>query len=210
MIVTIFGSTGLVGRQLITHAFAKGWQVRAFGRDMGKFIDRDLHQKDFTTYKGYVFDAGDVAKAVKGSDAIMSALGGKMDGSDSTRSLGMKNIVAQLEKHGPKRIVAIGGLGVLPAADGTPLYEQKEYPQLYVPVAKEHFAAYQHLKNSSLDWSFLCPPAIEDAEANGHFELQAEAQPFQVAISAGNLAMAMIQMIENKSFIHQRVGIANT
>ena len=69
------------------------------------------------TFKGYVFDEQDVFEAINGSDAVISVLGGAFDGSDKTRSLGMKNIVKQMEKAGVKRIVAIGGPGVLNAGE---------------------------------------------------------------------------------------------
>jgi putative NADH-flavin reductase len=211
MVVTIFGATGMVGRQLIIHALAKNWQVRAFGRQVDELIDMDLQQKSFNAIKGYVFDAGDVKKVLKGSDAVLSALGGAVDGSDRTRSLGIKNIVEQMEKFGPKRIVALGGLGVLDTPDGNgPLYEQEEYPKEYVPVSKEHFAAYQFLKNSNLDWTFLCPPNIINEEADGNFKTFPESIPEKMEINSGNLALSMVQAVESGTFLHQRVGITNS
>jgi hypothetical protein len=211
MTVTIFGATGLVGKQLITHSLAMGWKVRAFGRNVEAWIEAENYREHFSAIKGYVFDAGDVKEALKGSDAVLSALGGSLDGSDRTRSLGMKNIVAQMEKYGPKRIVALGGLGVLEAPDGSgPMFLQEGYPAQYVPVGKEHFEAYQFLKASSLDWTFICSPDIVDADADGKFITLAEERGPNWEISAGNLALAMVQMALKGDFIHHRVGISNT
>ncbi len=210
MTVTIFGATGQVGRQLITHAFAKGWQVRAFGRQIEGLLDTDMRNPNLQAIKGYVFDAGDVKKAIKGADAVLSALGGAIDGADHTRSLGIKNIVAQMEKYGPRRIVALGGLGVLDNPEGNgPLFEQEDYPQEYVPVAREHFAAYNFLKASSLEWTFICSPNILDAEANGRFYVTEETPADGFTISAGNLALCMVQAVEQGTYIHKRIGIAN-
>lgn len=210
MIVTIFGATGMVGKQLMVHAFSRGWQVRAFGRQVINLIDKGLRDDDFTAIKGYVFDAKEVGIAVNGSDAVLSALGGKMDGSDTTRSLGMKNIVAQMEKFGTKRIVALGGLGVLNSNvhDG-PIFEQKGFPEEYVPVSKEHYKAYEYLVASNLDWSFFCSPDILDMEADGAFEVVEESPAEHHQINAGNLALAMIDAVEKGTFIKQRVGIGN-
>lgn len=210
MTVTIFGATGQVGRQLVTHALAKGWKVKAFGRQIEGLLDQDMRNPNLSAVKGYVFDAGDVKKAIQGSDAVLSALGGAMDGSDQTRSLGMKNIVAQMEKYGPKRIVALGGLGVLDNPEGTgPLFEGEDYPKQYVPVAREHFAAYNFLKASMLEWTFICSPDILDAEADGKFETVEEAPAAEWKINAGNLALCMIQAAASGKFIHHRVGISN-
>ncbi len=210
MRVTIFGATGMVGRQLIIHALAKGWEVKAFGRQIEEWIDAEQYRDHFKAIKGYVFDAGDVKKALKETDAVLSALGGAFDGSDRTRSLGMKNIVAQMEQYGPKRIVALGGLGVLDSPDGTgPLFMQEDYPKEYIPVGKEHFEAYTYLKQSTLDWTFVCSPNISDADADGKFEVTAEMPASHNQISAGNLALAMVQAIETGNFSCQRIGISN-
>jgi len=210
MTVTIFGATGQVGRQLVTHSLAKGWKVRAFGRQIEGLLDQDMRNPNLLAVKGYVFDAGDVKNAIQGADAILSALGGGIDGADQTRSLGIKNIVAQMEKYGPKRIVALGGLGVLENPDGEGLlFEQEDYPEEYVPVAREHFAAYNFLKASNLDWTFICSPDIVDIEADGKFETAEEAPAEGMKISAGNLALCMVQAVEAGTFIKSRVGIAN-
>ncbi|MCU0375986.1 MAG: NAD(P)H-binding protein [Chitinophagaceae bacterium] len=210
MQVTIFGATGMVGRQLIIHAMARGWRVVAFGRQVESLIDRGLQQDLLLPVKGYVFDTGHVKKALKGSDAVLSALGGSIDGTDNSRSLGMKNIVGQMEKYGPKRIVALGGLGVLDSADGKgPLFMQDDYPQAYVPVGKEHYAAYQYLQGSHLDWTFVCSPNIMNAEATGRFTTHAEAPAPAFVINAGDLALYMVQAVADGLHLRQRVGIGN-
>jgi putative NADH-flavin reductase len=210
MQVTIFGATGMVGRHLIIHAMARGWRVVAFGRQVEALIDRGLQQDLLVPVKGYVFDSSDVKKALKGSDAVLSALGGSIDGTDNTRSLGMKNIVSQMERYGPKRIVALGGLGVLDSPDGKgPLFMQDDYPQAYVAVGKEHYAAYQYLKASSLNWTFVCSPNILNAEATGRFTTVTEAPATSFEINAGDLALYMVQAVADGLHLKQRVGIGN-
>lgn len=210
MTVTIFGATGMVGRHLITHALAKGWSVKAFGRQIENFLDKDLQNDRFKVIKGYVFDTGDVAKALKGADAVLSALGGQVDGTDHTRSLGMKNIAAQMVKRGPRRIAALGGLGVLDTPDGKgPLFLQDTYPKAYVAVGREHYAAYMYLREAQLDFTFFCAPNIVDEEANGQVEVVEEAPARRYEVSAGNLALSMVQAIAHARFVGKRVGIGN-
>jgi putative NADH-flavin reductase len=209
MIVTIFGATGMVGKQLVTHSLAKGYHVRVFGRSVEGLIDADLRHQNFEAIKGYVFDADDVSKAIAGADAVLSALGGAFDGSDHTRSLGMKNIAAQMEKTGLKRIVALGGFGVLPNGHGGYLLDAKDYPTQYLPVGLEHKAAYELLKASALDWTFVCSPNIATADADGQFEVMEEAPAQSMTISTGNLAMFMVTELTKNEFVHRRVGIGN-
>lgn len=209
MIVTIFGATGLVGKQLITHCFAKGYTVRAFGRNIEHLIDADLRNENFEVIKGYVFDAEEVRKAIKGSDAVLSVIGGNFNGTDKARSVGLKNIIAQMELEGVKRIVALGGLGVLADANGKYLLEGENYPPEFLAVGLEHKTAYEYLKASTLDWTFICSPNILPLDADGLFETAAEAPVAKMEINAGNLALCMVNELSKNKYLHQRVGIGN-
>ena len=110
MNLIVFGATGQVGKQLVQQALFKGHHVKAFGRNV--YTTGFLQSDDLQLVQGALFDEGEVNKAVKGCDAVLSAIGGASDGSDKTRTLGMKNIIKQMNKAGVKRIVALGGLGL--------------------------------------------------------------------------------------------------
>jgi putative NADH-flavin reductase len=211
MTITVFGATGQVGLRILRLALAKGYTVKAFGRSIEEMIDEDLRNENFQAVKGYVFDEKQVLEAVQGSDAVFSALGGSFDGTDKTRSLGLKNIINQMEKAGVKRIVAVGGMGVLNADEATYIIDTPNYPEMYQPVGREHLKAFFVLQASNLDWTFVCPPDIKNEDATGLYYTNANYPPEKnnYRITAGDLAMFMLnEAIENK-YVHQRVGISN-
>lgn len=209
MILTIFGATGMVGKQLVQQALHMGHSVKAFGRNV--FTSKLPENKNLQIIQGALFDAKEVLNAVKGSDAVVSVLGGAFDGADKTRSLGMKNIVAQMENADVKRIVAVGGMGVLNAPDDTLLMDDENYPAQFVPVGKEHLKAYEILKASSLDWTFVCPPDLIDADVTGIFTTAANYPPTinNNKINTGDLAMFMLNELQKNEYIQKRVGISN-
>ena len=212
MIITVFGATGQVGGHIVSQALALGYQVRAFGRNVTDLIDRDLDSSALTAIQGYVFDASNVRDAIMGADAVLSALGGSFDGSDKTRSLGMKNIVEQMEETGVKRMVALGGMGILNADEPEEglLIEQPGYPEEYLPVGQEHLKAYQSLAASTLDWTFVCSPDILNKAGTGQYITAANyaPKPNHYQIAAGDLAHCMIACIEKQQYLKQRVGIS--
>jgi putative NADH-flavin reductase len=212
MILTVFGATGMVGKHIVKNALALGHNVKAFGRNVESLIDEDLRNENLVSIKGYVFNEDDVFNAVKGSDAILSALGGSFDGTDKTRSLGIKNIITQMEKAGIKRIVALANLGILNADDGTLLMDKPSYPKAFLPVGKEHLQACLFLKESNLDWTIVGSPDIVDAEATGEFITAADRPPSpnKGKINAGDLALFMISEAAKNQYINNRVGISNT
>jgi uncharacterized protein len=212
MKLTVFGATGMVGKQIVKHALAFNHTVKAFGRNVESLIDSDLNNENLIAVKGYVFDEDSVYDAIKGSDAVISALGGDFSGNDKTRSLGIKNIITEMQKAGIKRIVALGGIGILNAEDGTLLIDQPDYPKNYLPVAKEHLQAYLYLKESDLDWTIVGAPNILEEDATGGFITSTDypPNPNKGKINAGDLALFMVDEIVKNSYIKHRVGISAT
>ena len=209
MIVTIFGATGTVGKQLVKHALFQGYTVRAFGRNV--FTASFTDHKELQLIQGALFDAAQVLDAIKGADVVLSALGGSFDGLDKSRSLGMKNITEQMSHAGVKRIIAIGGMGCLDGSNHKLIMEQPEFPAQYLAVSNEHLEAYHFLKASSLTWTFVCPPDIMNEDASGTYHTAASIPPTsnQYKINAGNLAMFMVDEIKKNEYLLQRVGISN-
>ncbi|KAF5026810.1 hypothetical protein F66182_1094 [Fusarium sp. NRRL 66182] len=74
MLILIPGITGLVGQAVAQHALSQGHEVRGLGRNP-KNLDSGLASRieSFVTCSDY-FDSLSLAKAVKGVDAVISAL----------------------------------------------------------------------------------------------------------------------------------------
>lgn len=208
MNIVVFGATGQVGKQIVKQALFNGHHVKAFGRNV--FTEFSTDDKNLDLIKGGVFDEGEVLHAIKGCDAVLSALGGSFDGTDKSRSLGIKNIVAQMQKAGVKRIVALGGMGILNFDEDTLLIDTENYPKQYIPVGNEHRKAYEYLNNSGLDWTFVCSPDIMNEDATGEFITNTNypPEPNKYKINAGDLALFMLGELKHNDFVGMRVGIS--
>ena len=116
-----------------------------------------------------------------------------------------------MQKANVKRIIALGGLGILNAFENKLLINNIDYPEIYLPVGKEHLQAYEYLKASDLNWTFVCAPDIMNASADGKFITSADypPQPNQYKINDGNIARFMIDELSKNNYIHHRVGISN-
>ncbi|MEJ8844055.1 SDR family oxidoreductase [Lacibacter sp. H375] len=207
MQLIVFGATGQVGTQLVKQALWRGHSVKAYGRNV---YEMDIEDEKLEKIKGGLFDAGDILRALKGCDAVLSAIGGAFDGSDKARSLGMKTIVTQMQKAAIKRIVALGGLGILNFDEHSLIIDQKDYPEEYLPVGNEHRKAYEHLKDSPLDWTFVCSPDIINEGPTGNYITRKDypPQPNLSRINAGDLAQFMLNELERNEFVKSRVGIS--
>jgi hypothetical protein len=209
MKLIVFGATGMTGKELVKQALYNGHTVKAFGRNV---FTADLPKDDkLELVQGALFDEGQVYNAIKGCDAVLSAIGGEAGSSDKTRSLGMKNIVLQMQKANVKRIVAIAGIGVLETEDGKLLMEADDFPTQYAAVSQEHLKALNFLKESSLDWTVVCPPMISEGAPTGVFETAENGLPVpnNFKISSGDLALFMLKEAVQNNYLHQKVGISS-
>jgi uncharacterized protein len=147
---------------------------------------------------------------LKGCDAVISSIGGAFDGNDKTRSLGIKNITQQMQKAGVKRIVAVGGMGILNADEHTLIIDTENYPAEFIPVGNEHRKAYEYLKNSSLDWTFVCSPNILNDGPTGNYITSKDypPKPNNMKINAGDLAQFMLNELEKNEYVKAKVGIS--
>nr|WP_294905490.1 SDR family oxidoreductase [uncultured Lacibacter sp.] len=207
MKVVVFGATGQVGVQVVKQALWRGYHVKAFGRNVHELnIDDEKLEK----IKGALFDEGDVLAALQGCDVVISVIGGAFDGTDKARSLGMKTIVAQMPKAGINRIVALGNMSILNFDEHSLIIDQKNYPEEYLPVGNEHRKAFEHLKNSDLNWTFLCSPDIINEGPTGNYIVAKDypPKPNKNHVNAGDLAQFMLNEAERNEFVKCRVGIS--
>lgn len=209
MTITIFGATTPLGQQLVKQALHMGHQVKAYGRYI---VTAPLPNNDqLELVEGTLFDDNMLLHAIRGCDAVLTALEGGKAGVDKTRSLGMKKIVAQMEKAGVERIVALGDRSLLHTTDGKMIMEGEYFPIKEQAVAEEHLEALKTLQVSSLKWTLVCAPEIIEAEPTGLYRTSIDTPPVpdHERINTGDLAMCMLNELSKNVFIHKKLGISN-
>ncbi len=209
MRIIIFGASGMVGIQLVKQALYNGLNVRAFGRNV---FTADLPKNDqLELIQGALFDQKQVYNAILGTDAVICSLGGDSTGSDMTRSLGMKNIIGQMQKAYVTRIIAVGEMSILNADKDRLIMDLPDFPAKVLPISREHLKAYQYLKTSQLDWTMVCPPEIIDSEPTGDFITSSDYVPIPDSnkISTADLAFFILSELNKNEFIKHKVGICN-
>jgi putative NADH-flavin reductase len=211
MKIALYGASGMIGQRILAEALSRGHEVTAIVRTPSKITVESPH---LNVLAGDILETEEVAKAVVGHDAVVSAYSAPHDNVallvDASRSLGKG-----LEAAGVKRVISVGGAGSLEVAPGVDLIDSGHLPAewLAVATAARDALAYQRAEYGKLDWTYVSPAAfIQPGERTGKFRLGTDQLVTDAngdsRISAEDFAVAIIDELEKPQFVKRRFTVA--
>jgi len=208
MKIAIIGASGFVGTALTNEALQRGHEVVAIVRHPEKIT---VQHPALTVQQGDVLTE-EVVSFLAGTDAVLSAYNaGWTDPNLYDNFLaGSRAVEKRTEEAGVKRLLVVGGAGSLEIAPGVQLVDTPQFPAEWKTGAT---AARDYLnmlrQNNTLDWTFVSPAImLQPGERTGQFRLGTDQPVFdekgESKISAEDLAVAMLDEVENPQFIRRR------
>ena len=207
MNVTLFGATGNTGTRILKELLSRGHQVTAVVRDPAKLPP----QPGLTCRQGDLSDIAQVADAVRGTEAVVSAYGPGLNAPGDLVGA-TERLVAGLKQAGVQRLLMVGGAGSLEVAPGVQLLDSGYLPEEWKPIAFAHRDALEILKASDLDWTSLCPAGyFEPGQRTGVFRLGKDNlvanEKGESRISMEDYAIAMVDELEKHAHSRQRFSV---
>lgn len=206
--VLIVGATGGTGRELVAQALERGYAVTAFVRDPSRL--RVSHPQ-LTVVEGDVLDYGSVEAAMRGQEAVVSALGHKRF-FYPTRILsrGTRNLLRAMEAHGVPRFVCETSLGIGDSAGRMGLY----YTLFVIPVILPFYywdktRQERLIGASTVDWVIVRPGVLTDGDGRGRFRHGRDVGSFlwTVRISRADVADFMLDQLESGAYLRTATGV---
>ncbi|MDO9404170.1 MAG: NAD(P)-dependent oxidoreductase [Polaromonas sp.] len=214
MKIVLIGATGFVGSALLTELLARGHQVTALARTPAKLTP----QAGLTVVQADVLQAAQVAAAVTGHDAVVSAYnpGWTEPEIHALFLQGSHAILEGTKTAGVKRLLVVGGAGSLLVAPGLQLVDTPEFPAEYKQGALAARELLTRIRTeTTLDWTFVSPPiALAPGPRTGQYRLGRDdllpGEGQQAAgISVADLAVAIVDEVEQPRHVKQRFTAAN-
>jgi uncharacterized protein len=203
--ILILGATGRVGSQLVSLALHDRHQVTVLVRTPEKI---QLLNENVTIIQGNVLNKDDIFRAMQGINVVISAL--NTDGT-TTLSKSIPLIMEAMEREGIQRIITIGTAGILQSRTTPKIlrYQSSESKRKSVKAAQEHHKLFDMLKQSTLEWTIVCPTYLPDGEKVGQYRVERDLLPEGgERISVPDTAEFTYNQITSKDYIKSRVGIA--
>ena len=213
--IALIGATGFVGSHLLQELLDRGYEVTALARSVEK------KQTKSEKLKAVAVDATNLnalTEVLRGNDIVLSAYNSGWTNPNIYNDFikGSETIQQAVKNAGVKRYVVIGGAGSL-YIDGKQIVDGEDFPASIKPGAT---AARDYLnelrKETELDWTMFSP-AINMHQGiktgrTGKYRLGTEEPVFdkdgESILSVEDLAIAVVDELENHKFSHQRFTAA--
>lgn len=196
MKIAVYGATGMIGSEILAEATRRGHEVRGLSRSGGDGVAvADLGDTD--TFQ-QVADAHDAV--------VISLSPDRTGGSHEPLLEAYDRVIAA---RPGTRLIPVVGAGSLEVGGGL-LLDDPEVPELYRPeMATMREVLEKFRASQGLDWTAVSPaPQIAPGERTGDYRTATDT-PAGEAISSQDLAVAVLDELENPQFRGRRFTAAN-
>ncbi len=203
----IIGATGKTGTELVDLALKQGHRVTAFVRSPEKIT---VVNKKLKVIQGSPEDIKGMSQAMKGQDAVFSALGpkpGEMFTALKKRSWTMAqfaaNILSAMKKAKVKKLVLFSSAGLFPG--------QNLFVRFLSALARHHMADLRQMEKtvtqSSLDWTIARPNWLAPGPDEQYRAQAGALPPKALKMSFRALAKFMLDTVEGGLYRRQIIGL---
>lgn len=207
MEVAVYGATGNAGSRILKELLTRGHRVTAIVRNPDKIPQPD---PGLVVKRDDLSDSNKIAAAINGAEAVISAYAPPPHDSEALVGVTQRQIDAL--RGSSARLIVVGGAGGLFVAPGVTLVDSGYVPEPYLPIARAHLKAFNVLRASAIDWTYLAPAVyFTPGERTGKFrlgkdDLIADAQQ-ESRISMEDYAIALVDELERPRHRRQRFSI---
>lgn len=201
--ILVLGATGGTGRLIVAQALARGHDVAVLVRSAEK-------AKDFQGVTVIVGDARDeqaLGRAVKGRDAVVSALGSSVSPFREVTlfSTATKGLVAAMKAEGVHRLIAITGIGAGDSVGhGGFLYDRLIFPLLLEKVYADKNRQEALIRDSGLDWVLVRPAILSNKPGRGNVRALTDLSHFHGgSIARADVARFVLDQVEGDGWLRQ-------
>lgn len=203
MNLLIFGASGKTGHELVRQALELGHHVTAFVRTPSKL---KLSHTRLKVDQGDVGNYPAVAEAVKGHDAVLSALGASSPFRyDRAVVDGMKNIVRAMEQEGVRRLIYLSAINVRGSRKHAGLILRVVATTLLRTETKGHEAREHIIAASRLDWTMVRSATFAKRAPTGAYRSGEglKAKGVAVSMTRADAAHFMLRQLTDNAFVRK-------
>jgi putative NADH-flavin reductase len=210
MHITIFGATSGIGQCAVDEALRRGHTVRAFARSAGDMPPRPALEP----FPGDALDPAKVADALRGTDAVIYALGIKESVSMLWKEVTLfsqttRILLDAMQATGVSRLVAVTGFGAGRSRSAMSSLESLGHKAILGKPYADKDRQEAMIMDSPLDWTIARPVILTKGARTGTCKVLREPKAWRNGlISRADTACYLIDAIEQGLDIRGDVVLA--
>ena len=206
MKLLVLGGTGGTGRQIVQQALEAGHDVTVLARDPAKVAQ----QPRLRSVGGDVADTQKVIDAMRGQDAVISALGrGLSFKSEHLIERSVPGILSAMKTAGVRRLIFMSAWGVGDTKQDAPLLPKMFFNTLLRGIYADKLAGDELIRKSDLDWTIVLPTKLHDGPLTRNYRT-GERLPMKgmASISRADTAHFMLDRINDRASIRKSLVVS--
>lgn len=207
--ILVIGANGGIGKKAVEIALQSGHKVTAMVRNPANLT---LSHPNLEIVRADIMQPASFNQYVKDKDAIISAIGGKMDKPTTLYSEGNSNLLAVMKKLGVRRVFFISSQAIEISPE-QPFYVRWAAKYIVQKLFKYGYADQRVMediiKKSNINWTIMRPPRLTNGEVTGQYRVAMNRFLKNcLSISRADVAHFMLNNISNETAYKVIVEIA--
>ena len=190
--------------ELVRQALERGYAVTAFVRDPTPLADAG---DGLAIVTGDGRDPTDVARAVRGQDAVLCALGASDLKKTTIRATGTANIIRAMEQEGVRRLIVVSAMGIGASWASLSLFNRLFFATVLRSARADHEAQEAAVTASGLDWTIVRPSGLVNTPGTRVYDVGENVRAGTSRIPRSDVAHLILKELADGALIHKAVTI---
>lgn len=198
MRILVIGGSGPTGQQVL--ARLGDHDVTVLARST-----RDI--PGVTVVRGDARSAADLERAVRGQDAVISALGSKKVGADDLQTSFLTGITAGMTANGVARLITLSPWGTSASRETAPLPLRMATATFLRNQTADREVGERVVDASALAYTHVRPGVLTNGPERGGVVARADGRGIRMLISRADVAAFMVGQLTDESWLRSQVII---
>ena len=201
----VLGAAGRTGSEVVAQAVAAGYSVTAFVR---KEDNLEALKEKVTVFVGDATNEKDLAKALKGKDAVISTLGPTKPG-DTVVSVATGLLIKTARQEKVQRVIMMSSFLAIDRFKPNPIV--KFALQLMNGIVSHFLSAEKQFATSGLDYTIVYATRLTNEALNSNYRVVPLDQTVGAGdhISRANVAEYLVKQIDDPTYVRSGVLITD-
>ncbi|MDP4504982.1 NAD(P)-dependent oxidoreductase [Nonomuraea turcica] len=212
MRLVVFGATGGIGLEVVRQGLDLAHEITAVVRSASR-LPAELHAR-LDVVEADVMDPDAITPAVKGRDAVITAIGPRGRDATTVHADSVASIIKAMRRAGVRRLLTVGASGMVADAGDGPLTRYVLKPLIVQRLLRQSFAdlaaSEELVRAADLDWTIVRPSRLTNAGRTNRYRTARDLSVRGgMSTTRADVADCMLELIGDRTSVRHVISVAS-